>query len=228
MFLRENNTIKYKFLLYATVITILICFAGILWFDKPLFLFLRGFNMPALQIIEDISATKVWLWVSAIMAAAVCVKNTLKSNSWNNKKTNRFNLKEKIQGFFVKSKTNYWFMIFCSVFSVSILADILKYAIGRGRPVFFEALGQTVFLPFSHEWVFNSMPSGHASASFAGFVMIGLLFPKFKWVTWTLAIIIGLSRIAIGDHFPSDVILGAFIGMAVADFIKHIFFRKIK
>ena len=89
-----------------------------------------------------------------------------------------------------------------------VIGGALKFAIGRMRPVFLETLGQTGFYPFTNEWAFNSMPSGHAVASFAGLVMIGLLNPKWKWLTWTLAIVIGVSRIAIGDHFPSDVFVG--------------------
>ena len=50
--------------------------------------------------------------------------------------------------------------------------------------------------------------------------MLGLLAPKIKWFTWTLAIVIGVSRICVGAHWPSDVIFGAFIGMVVADFVK--------
>ena len=50
--------------------------------------------------------------------------------------------------------------------------------------------------------------------------MLGLLAPKIKWFTWTLAIVIGLSRICVGAHWPSDVIFGAFIGMLAADVVK--------
>ncbi len=92
------------------------------------------------------------------------------------------------------------------------------------RPIFFEALNQTGFYPFNDEWAFNSIPSGHTAASFAGLVMVGLLYPKYKWATWTGAIIIGASRICHGAHWPTDVILGAFVGMVAADVI----YNKIK
>ena len=104
--------------------------------------------------------------------------------------------------------------------AASLVVGVSKVLIGRARPIFFEALDITGFFPPSFDWAFNSMPSGHTAVSFAGLVMIGMLAPRYKFFTWTLAIIIGLSRIAIGAHWPSDVILGAFIGMVVADIIK--------
>ena len=55
--------------------------------------------------------------------------------------------------------------------------------------------------------------------------MAGMLVPKFKPLTWSISIIVGISRIAYGAHWPTDVILGAFIGMVAADIIKWLAFR---
>ena len=107
-----------------------------------------------------------------------------------------------------------------------MIVKVLKVFIGRERPILYEALGLTGFYPPSWDWAFNSMPSGHTAVSFAGLVMIGMLAPKYKPLTWTLAIVIGLSRVAIGAHWPSDVILGAFIGMVVADIVKGRLLKK--
>jgi len=158
----------------------------------------------------------------------VFVKNILESIGYKLKNINTLKFRSVLQKIIVKTTKYNVFLIFYSIFVAGAVTGVLKVLIGRARPVFFEALGQTGFVPGTNDWAFNSMPSGHTSASFAGLVMVGLLFPKYKWATWTLAILIGLSRIAMGAHFPSDVILGAFIGMAVADLVKWFFCKKVK
>jgi undecaprenyl-diphosphatase len=105
-----------------------------------------------------------------------------------------------------------------------IITKILKIIIGRARPIFADP---TLFNMFSQSHEFHSMPSGHTAISFAGLVMIGMLVPRMKWLTWTLAIVIAVSRVSIGAHWPTDVLLGAFVGMVSADFVLSII-RKIK
>ena len=44
--------------------------------------------------------------------------------------------------------------------------------------------------------------------------------PTMSDKTSTIAIVIGVSRVYVGAHCVSDVIIGAFIGMVCADFAK--------
>ena len=57
-----------------------------------------------------------------------------------------------------------------------------------------------------------SFPSGHTTGAFSLAVIIFLYFPIFGIVTIPLAICVGISRIYIGVHYPTDVIMGIFIG----------------
>ena len=226
MFLTPDNKLKTKWLISGSIITAFLVVLGVVWFDKPLYIFMRHFDDKIWRTFDRIFDVRVWLILTGILLLVVFVKKTINSGIKYKNSKNHFSLISVAKDFMNKVRTNYAFLIFSSVLSAGIVANIMKVVIGRFRPIFFEALGVTGFRPFSFEWAFNSMPSGHAAATFAGLVMVGMLTPKFKPVMWTLAIIVGASRVAYGAHWPTDVLLGAFIGMVAADLIKWWAFRR--
>jgi len=89
-----------------------------------------------------------------------------------------------------------------------VLDLVLKYIYHRTRPMAYFGMA-----PHSY-----SFPSGHALCSFCFYgVLAGLLSARTKPLAWklliwiaatTLVIAIGLSRIYLGVHYPSDVVAG--------------------
>lgn len=57
-----------------------------------------------------------------------------------------------------------------------------------------------------------SMPSGHTLMSFASAVFLHPRAGKLKWLVWVFAVLVSLSRVFIGVHYPSDVLVGALLG----------------
>lgn len=226
MFLTKNNKILWGRMALGALVTAALVASGILWFDKPVFLFLRQFDCAAWSILGKITDGKVWIIASFIAVLVFCARKCVKTDCEFLVNKKHRGVWAYIRNLFANMRTNNAFLIFCSVLSAGLIANVLKYCIGRARPVFFEALDMTGFFPPATEWAFRSMPSGHATVGFAGLVMIGMLAPKYKPLTWTFAIIIGFSRVAMGVHWPSDVIFGAFIGMVVADIVKGTLLKK--
>ena len=100
---------------------------------------------------------------------------------------------------------------------VVVVTEALKYAIGRPRPC--DALpGVNLLTPGACAAEADpAFPSGHASRIFA---VAALLSLTFKWSvrlgSFAVAILTGVSRIYLGVHWPSDVLGGAVLGVALA------------
>jgi undecaprenyl-diphosphatase len=61
-----------------------------------------------------------------------------------------------------------------------------------------------------------SFPSGHAASTFGAAVAVSRMWPPTRLVWWSLAILIGYSRIYLGHHYPLDVLGGALLGIGLA------------
>lgn len=61
-----------------------------------------------------------------------------------------------------------------------------------------------------------SFPSGHTLHAVAFTVVLAAYYPGMLWLTAPFTILVALSRLVLGLHYPSDVMAGALIGATVA------------
>ena len=61
-----------------------------------------------------------------------------------------------------------------------------------------------------------SFPSGHTLASFEASVALMCHHKKWGIAAFVLAILVGISRLCLLVHYPTDVIFGALMGSALA------------
>ncbi len=89
---------------------------------------------------------------------------------------------------------------------------ILKDLIARPRPCHSDFISEYLSLGYPSEDGY-SFPSGHvtaiASASFAFFLGFN---KKISWLGFPFVILMGISRIYLLAHYPSDVIAGILVG----------------
>ena len=66
-----------------------------------------------------------------------------------------------------------------------------------------------------------SFPSGHTAAAFSGAWVLSTVWPRKAPVFFGLASTVGFSRTYVGAHYPGDVLIGATLGMVIAEAIRR-------
>ena len=92
-----------------------------------------------------------------------------------------------------------------------ILAGILKSVFALPRPA-----SGALLPPFDRDGY--SFPSAHATRAFAAALLLSLSTKDWRWRggLFAYAVAMGIQRIYVGVHWPSDVLAGAILGMAWA------------
>jgi len=109
-----------------------------------------------------------------------------------------------------------WLMLIAVVGGIA-LSDLLKFAFARARP--------DIVAPLARVFT-TSFPSGHATLSAITYLTIGAVLARSQpsstislyvmSLAAFLTVIIGVSRIYLGVHYPTDVLGGWCIGTAWA------------
>ncbi|MGM0471591.1 MAG: phosphatase PAP2 family protein [Bacillota bacterium] len=88
------------------------------------------------------------------------------------------------------------------------VVHIIKRKINRPRPYKILEEIEIYIVPFED----YSFPSGHTTASFSMAVTLSFYFTGCLVLLISLASLVGMSRVYLGVHYPSDVMIGAMIG----------------
>jgi membrane-associated phospholipid phosphatase len=102
----------------------------------------------------------------------------------------------------------------------------LKYTIKRDRPfITYPDIINKSGHPYTEE---PSFPSGHASTAFATATALSLEYPKWYVIapSYVYAGTVAYSRMELGVHYPSDVLVGALIGSGCA-YLSYVVNNKL-
>jgi undecaprenyl-diphosphatase len=102
-------------------------------------------------------------------------------------------------------------MMLAGIVGVTVY-KILKARTGRSRP--YSVLREIDLV--EHPLDAGSFPSGHTLHAVSFTLIATSAYPELGWLLVPFAVLIALSRLVLGLHYPSDVLAGAAIGFAIA------------
>ena len=112
--------------------------------------------------------------------------------------------------------------------AVTQFMKIVVFA-GEARPAaYFEGKAQLNFAEGLTLLKDNTFPSGHTSGAFAVLFMISILTTDKRWAAplFTVALLVGVSRVYLMMHFFRDIYWGSITGVMVASLFYLLFVRS--
>jgi len=177
----------------------------ILKLDREIFIYLNNMGIDEYDGFWLI-ITKFPTWIPLFLAIVILLfwKNTVQQALW-----------------MILSYISMLSMLYLTI-------SLVKYNVGRLRPNNDEAINTLIRIV--HQPNDFSFFSGHAATSFCIATMAVLLLrKKFKWVhlIWIYPLLFSFSRIYLGVHYPTDIVVGALVGVLFA-YVFYGMYTKFK
>jgi undecaprenyl-diphosphatase len=95
------------------------------------------------------------------------------------------------------------------------ISQIMKRSVSRERPADVQRGNTVIEAPDRF-----SFPSGHSAAAMAVAAMYAMTFPSLGIWLLPIALLVGYSRVALGVHYPLDVVAGQAIAVLTAGLLR--------
>jgi len=121
-----------------------------------------------------------------------------------------------------KEKLNiFWATFVSAVAARFVITEIIRFFYYRPRPFLAHELNQLIYTSVNT----GSFPSGHSAFFFAMATAVYLYNKKWGSGFFIAAILMNVSRVIAGAHYPSDILGGAAIGM-LTGFVVYKLWQK--
>jgi lipid A 4'-phosphatase len=181
---------------------------AMLWLDRPIAAFFHNHGarlQPFFDAVQRFGLGYPWLILSGLIFAALRWGGRLRwLEHWND-----------------RMRARAWrpAFVFAALAAAGLIADLLKVLVGRTRPKLLFAAGAYDFTWFGWHPDHWSFPSGHAATAAALMTALWCLWPPPLWLYVAAAALVAVSRVVTGQHYLSDVVAGAAIGVVTTRLI---------
>lgn len=117
-------------------------------------------------------------------------------------------------------KFRYAFIVGISNIIASLITQLLKHTLFEDmvRPrKFFEGIHDLYLVPGVENYLYNSFPSGHSTCAFALYFALSIIVENkiLKSLFFATALLVGISRVYLSQHFFEDIYAGSIIGVLI-------------
>jgi lipid A 4'-phosphatase len=188
--------------------------ASILWLDRPLAMYFRDTGepwRPICDVIQRLGFGTPYLVLFAVTIAGLRWGGNLPPlRSWAAP---------------MRAAATVPAFLFAAVAASGLIVDLLKVVFGRARPKLLFLSGTYDFTWLGLGANYWSFPSGHAATAAALMTALWCLWPRHVLFYVLLAAIVAASRMVIGAHYLSDVVMGAFVAVLTTRALAVLFVR---
>ncbi|HEY9013055.1 MAG TPA: phosphatase PAP2 family protein [Devosia sp.] len=202
-----NRATWWRFALAFVVLLVVV-----VWFDPWFSATARAWPKPindAFALITDYGLSD-WILIPSLVLMIVCA-----ALAWL--------IPKRLPKLALVEMTQLYAFIFVGVGLPGLVSNLIKRGIGRGRPELIEQVGPMGFQTFLNDWTYQSFPSGHTTTAFAFAFVVGFLSARWFPLVLAIAVAVGVSRVAVGAHYPTDVLGGAVVGTLGAYAVRSFF-----
>jgi membrane-associated phospholipid phosphatase len=196
-------------------VAVLVLLAAVVWFDPWFSRTAQAWPKPVndfFAFVTDYGLSE-WILIPSLVLMLLCGLLTLVIKTW----TPRLALLQ---------MTQLYAFIFVGVAFPGLVSNLIKRVIGRGRPELLDQVGHLNFENILNDWTYQSFPSGHATTSFAIAFVIGFMSRRWFPLMLLIAAIVGVSRVAVVAHYPTDVLGGIVVGSLGAYAVRNFFAKR--
>lgn len=111
--------------------------------------------------------------------------------------------------------------VFVGVGGPMLINNLIKRLVGRGRPAVFDEVGGFDFRHLLNDVTYQSFPSGHTVSAVSIAFVVGFLWPRLFWPFFALGVLVGISRVPVAMHYPSDVVGGLVVAVLMSYAVRN-------
>lgn len=197
----------------ALACVVALAFAAVV--DAPISIWAQGWPAPVQSFMATITNLGLGDWIfypSALLFAVTAVLARL--------------VRWRLMRTVLWQMAGLYAFIFVGTALPGLIGTIIKRIIGRGRPMHLADSGLFGLKANLFDWTYQSFPSGHATTIFALAMVTAFLSARLLYPALAVAVLVGVSRVALGAHYPSDVVGGAILGVLGAYLARWIFAQR--